>query len=178
MPLLSTLNLAALHSLAVSLDLGDASVLRRATRLTHLELSRCSGIENGNVVGSILASLTGLRSLKLVFTAMRNQGPEAFQLTPVLQALTGLTKLVCGGNFVEPDDLRACAALPCLRSLGLGSWCTVTPVWLPPLQAMSGLTELSLSMPGWHRDDVTPEFRAGFDVERLRRGWPRLKLDW
>jgi hypothetical protein len=48
---------------------------------------------------------------------------------------------------------------------------------LPALQAMSGLTGLTLRNVYIGPEDLTPEVRAGFDAERLRRGWPRLKLE-
>jgi hypothetical protein len=73
-------------------------------------------------------------------------------------------------------DAAACASLPALRTLQLSGIPEVTPACLPALQAMSGLFELTLFNTGVRSRDVTPEVRAAFDIERDKRGWPRLKL--
>jgi hypothetical protein len=101
--------------------------------------------------------------------------PEVFQLNPVLRALTNLTCLDYKGHFTV-GDLEACANLPHLRELVLRGTREVTVACVPTLQAMSGLNDLKLLKTGIHQDELTPEIRAGFDVERLCRGWPRLKL--
>jgi hypothetical protein len=53
----------------------------------------------------------------------------------------------------------------------------VTPACWPALQAMSSLTVLVLVATGIKSGDVTPEVRAAFDCERVRRGWPCLRLE-
>jgi hypothetical protein len=42
---------------------------------------------------------------------------------------------------------------------------------------MSGLTQLDLFNTGIRLKHLTPEVRAEFDMERLRQGWRRLKLE-
>jgi hypothetical protein len=175
MAVLSTLNIEVFESLAViGMEREDVSVLQRATTLTHLEFTSNFGIKNGDVFGHMLATLTGLRSLSVTFFTHPRHVPDGFPLAPVLQALRGLTKLVYRGNFMTQDGWMACASLPCLQSMEVDSAHKLTSASLAVLQAMSGLTELRLSVLWDHR---LREVRAGFDEERLRRGWPRLKLD-
>jgi hypothetical protein len=73
--------------------------------------------------------------------------------------------------------METCVALPHLRELEFWGMSRVTPACLPALQAMSGLTHLTLRDSTIHRDDVAAEVRAAFDVESIRRGWPRLKIE-
>jgi hypothetical protein len=148
-------------------------ILQRATTLTHLHC-RChlDGREHG--LGAALAAMTGLRSLRLRIT---NDSREAFKLAPVLRALTNLTSLVYSGDFMPDTDIAACASLPALRSLEFRGIRVITPACLPALQAMTGLTALTLARTGIFCRDVTSGVRAAFNAERLCRGWPPLKLD-
>jgi hypothetical protein len=176
--LLSTLKVKGFRSLAVTgVERGNVFVLRSATRLTHLEFSSNSGIEHGGLFGPVLAKLTGLRSLSLTFHTHLRHVPDGFHLTPVLQAVTGLTRLLYRGNFVTEDDWMVCASLPCLQSLEVDSAHRLTPASLAALQALSGLTELRLSVLRFSEDYLLAEVKAGFDAERLRRGLRRLNLD-
>jgi Leucine-rich repeat (LRR) protein len=174
MSLVRTLNLEAFQSLELSLVKGDTSVLHRATGLTHLDLD-CWGSESLQGLGSTLRRMPELCSLS-IDTGSKLQAQSAFNLSPVLQALTNLTKLRYSGNFTVDIDLRACAALPGLRNLRLTGISEVTPSCLPALQAMSGLSELTLCHTGIRSADLTPEVRAAFGVERHVRGWPRVEL--
>jgi hypothetical protein len=173
MLLLPALKLTSLQSLALSYVMGDISVLHSATGLTHLEFG-CRG--SGSLVGleATLARMSQLRSLSLNISGL-GQPPEVFRLSTVLGALTSLTKLRYDGDFSVGTDLAAVAALSGLLSLELITP-EVTPACLPALQAMSALTELTLRYTWIRLGDLTPEVRAAFNVERDRRGWPRLKL--
>jgi hypothetical protein len=174
--LLPALKLESLQSLALSGDEGDISVLGRATGLTHLEFE-CWGNETLVGLEATLAGMSQLRSLSLTISGSA-QALDAFHLSTVLRALTGLTQLRYKGHhhFKVGADMTAIAALPGLQSLHL-TIPAVTPVCLPALQAMSGLTELILSYTGIRLEHFTPEDKAAFNVERDRRGWPRLKLE-
>jgi hypothetical protein len=168
---LPSLNLEALQNLRMFFPKGDLSVLQRATRLTCLELSSMFS-EGDECLGPTLARLTGLRSLSLHLLEFDTW---KFHCTPVLRALTDLTSLEYHGSFTEETDMDACASLRGLRTLKLGCR-DITPASLPALQAMSGLTKLSLISTCIQPEDLTREVRAAFDVERVRRGWPPLML--
>jgi hypothetical protein len=180
--ILSTLNVEALRRLSMFHVEGDVSVLQRATGLTHLEFSTSvyrnelqhGRVDNGEVFAPMLATMTGLRSLSLDLETYRYQALAKFQLSPALAVLTNLTELEYSGNFEGRTDLPAIASLPGLRKLEL-VYC-VSFSDLPALQAMSGLTRLTLRGTCIGPEDLTRKVRAGFDAERLRRGWPRLKL--
>ncbi len=153
------------------LSQGDLSALQRATRLTHLHLdSIFSKFDEG--LASTLARMTGLRSLSLHLIEF---DPGKLDLALVLRALTNLTSLEYHGRFTEETDTDACASLRGLRSLKLGCF-DFSPASLPTLQAMSGLTKLLLNSTCIQPNDLTREVREGFDVERVRRGWPPLML--
>jgi hypothetical protein len=119
--------------------------------------------------------MTGLRSLSLRLETYTYQPTAKFQLGPVLAVLTNLTELDFSGNFERQSDLPAIALLRGLRKLEFLH--CVSFADLPALQAMSGLTRLTLRGTNNGPEDLTPKVRAGFDAERLRRGWPRLKLE-
>jgi hypothetical protein len=184
MSLLSYLNLGNLHRLALTRVQGDTSVLQRATGLTQLEID-CGLIiptESLRGLGDTLSRMSGLGSLSLHYLVLKKELPHeqtttVFQLCPVLRALPCLTKLGFTGNFTVPDDISACASLSSLQSLTLCEARALTRSWLPALQAMSSLTELTLRNTGIKPVDVTPEVRAAFDAERLHRGWASLKLE-
>jgi hypothetical protein len=173
MGLLSSLNVEALQGLTVLDVEGDVPDLLRATKLTGLELEITRDncwTENSPKVGRALARISTLRSLAL------DLQPDGLQLGPILRASTGLTYLRYNGKFTVGDELEACASLPSLRCLELVRTDGVTPANLSALQAMSSLDELALRDTGIREDDLAPEVRAVFDVERLCRGWPPLKL--
>ncbi len=173
LPLLAGVNLGNLQSLKLWFVKGETSVLRYATMLTHLKL-HCYDPVSLRGLGATLRRMSDLRSLGLSVTV--KPATKSFRLSHALQPLTRLTKLDYNGHFGVDSDLRACGSLPSLRSLMLRAP-TVTPVCLPALQAMSGLRQLAL----WsiRKADVSPDDVAeAFDAERLRRGWPRLRLYW
>jgi hypothetical protein len=173
--LLSNVNVGAFKWLTLYGSCGDISVLQRAMGLSWLELewSR-EGAEYLPELGPTLARMSGLVRLVL-HVDNEVDSPEVFHLSPVLPALRRLTYLEYKGSFTA-GDLEACAALPKLRKLVLRGTQEVTVACVPALQAMSDLDELKLLNTGIHQDELTPEVRAGFDVERLRHGWARLKL--
>ncbi len=80
------------------------------------------------------------------------------------------------GKLRLDSDLHACASLPGLHSLSFKWICELKPACLPALQAMSGLTELSLVSTGTCAADMTPDVIAAFDAERRQLGRPLLKL--
>ncbi len=175
MSLLSIMNVEAFHSLALLNAGGDISFLQRATQLTGLHLDfgwrTCHSCYQPTLERAV-ARMSSLRSLKLE----AHWSPKVFRLRRVLQLSTSLTYLCCTGDFTVGSDIKACASLPNLRCLILSEAAGVTPTCLPGLQALSGLHELSLLGTGIHSEDITSEVRAAFDAERLRRGWPPLKL--
>jgi hypothetical protein len=173
--LLSKVNVKAFSWLILGGTCGDISVLQRATGLSWLEVdwSR-EGAEYLPELGPTLARMSRLCILTLHLDH-EVDSLEVFHLGPVLPALTNLIWLDYKGIFTV-GDLEACAGLPTLRVLVLRGTHEVTAACLPALQAMSGLDELKLLNTGIHQDELTPEVRAGFDIERLRRGWARLKL--
>jgi hypothetical protein len=175
MALLASLNVGALRSLTLKSSCANLAVLQGATGLTHLAFE-CDWVDSERGLRAMLCRMSELRSLHLSF--WRDIDPQnAFHLAPVLRVLTNLTELdYTKGNFDAPDDLMACASLPLLRHLVFQHVSTLTPACLPALQALSGLTELRLINNGIHLNSLTPEERLAFDVERLRRGWPRLRL--
>jgi hypothetical protein len=173
--LLSKVNVKALEWLALTGSCRDISVLQRATRLIWLVLHWSGdGADYLPELGPTLARMS--RLCQLVLHLEDEAGStEVFHLASVLRALTNLTCLDYKGNFTV-GDLQACASLPNLRELVLRDTREVTVACVPALQGMSGLNELKLLKTGIHQDELTPEVRARFDVERLRRGWARLKL--
>lgn len=174
--LLPHVNVEALQSLALKGVTGEVSALRRASGLTGLVFASHSfRALDSHELGPALYTMSGLCSLDL---RLRNWRPsrKVFRLSRILRALTCLTSLYYEGVFSVAHDMQACASLPYLRSLGLSYTPEVTVACLPTLQRMSGLTDLSLWYTGIRREDLTPKVRAVFDVERLRRGWPCLKL--
>jgi hypothetical protein len=175
---LPCLNVEELQSLTLHDVKRDISVLRRATGLTLLDLRSvfsCVG-ECPDELGHALAGMPRLCSLSL-YLHLRNEEGCRPGPSPILQASASLTRLKCRGNFGAVDpDIEACLSLPCLRSLVLCYAPQVTAASLPALQAMTGLTELVLKYTGLRQRHLTPEVRAAFDDERLRRGWPRTKI--
>jgi hypothetical protein len=173
--LLSKMNVKACKWLALTASCGDISVLERARTLTRLNLD-WSRDAAGYLpeLGPTLARMSGLIDLALHLEDDADS-LGVFQLSTVLPALTNLTWLDYKGNFTV-GDLEACARLPSLRNLVLRGTRGVTAACVPALQAMSGLDKLTLLNTGIHKDELKPEVRAGFDVERLSRGWARLKL--
>ncbi len=171
-----SLNVEALQSLTLLEVKPGVSVLQRATGLTHLEFScRFLGArEYPHELGRMLAGMSRLCSLDLGLTGKlsRDRRPT---VSLISQASTTLTRLRCSGEFAAADpDIEACRGLPCLCSLVLCNTPKVTAASLPALQAMTGLTQLILEVTGIRQPPLTPEIRAAFDDERLRRGWPRL----
>jgi hypothetical protein len=124
-------------------------------------------------LGQVIAEMTRLRSLDLGSTG----NYKAFDLDSILRGLTGLSTLRCKGKFAADMDLEACGSLPGLRVLELSDTEEVTPACWLALQAMSSLTELVLRSTGIYKEDLTPEVRAAFDLERVHRGWPCLRLE-
>jgi hypothetical protein len=173
LPLLAGLNLEEFQSLKLGHVQGDTSVLRRATRLTHLEFS-CYRPVSLRGLGATLRRMSDLRSLRL--SVDTKPATKSFRLSHALQPLTRLTKLDYTGHFKVDSDMRACASLPSLRCFGLRAP-TITPAYLPALQAMSGLTGLGLLSMGTADVSVDDVVEA-LDAQRLRRGWPRLKRYW
>jgi hypothetical protein len=171
-PLLASLNLEGLRSLKLGQVEGDTSVLRRATGLTQLEFESYDSVSIRGL-GATLRRMSDLRSLSLSVHVA--PGTKPFRLGHALKPLRHLTKLAYTGHFEVDGDITACTSLPSLRSLGLNA-STITPACLPSLQAMPGLTQLAL----WsiRKAEVSPNMIEAFDAERLRRGWPRLKLCW
>jgi hypothetical protein len=188
MSILSTLNVEALQCLRVFRVEGNISVLQRATRLTLLEFKSSISYhgefgvlhgrtENPDIFVPTLARMTGLCSLGLRLEQYGYHGLEEFHLSPVLAVLTNLTELGYSGKFAAQTDLPAIASLPGLLKLELFD--SVSFARLPALQAMSGLTRLTLHSTCYlQSQDLTRSVRARFDAERLHRGWPRLKLEW
>ncbi len=179
---LPSLNVEALQSLTLSHCGQAAEGLDRATGLTHLELAhRLGDLPCG--LDAVLASMSGLRSLDLCVmytdpgTALAHVTGNAFHLSHVLRALTNLTRLKYSGPFTAGSDMEACVSLPYLRELEFHSMQRVTLACLPALQAMSGLTKLTLRHSLIHQVDLTPKVRAAFDAPRLLRGWPPLKIE-
>ncbi len=173
---LRSLKVEALQTLALSDVRGDVLVLQRATGLTKLVFS-CNkgGVSNPRDLGITLKRMSMLRSLTLELSD-DFRSASGFRLRRVLRGLTNLSSLKYGGRSKPRKDLSACASLPRLRSLCLEGCRKVTPTYFPILQSMSGLTELILRDTGIRHGDVTPKITAGFDVERIRRGWPGLKI--
>ncbi len=167
---LSCLNLKALKSLTMHNLQGPIHVLFRATRLTRLEM-HCVSRGSVQQLSASLVQMIQLQALTLLNTC------EEFQLNCILCALTNLTKLDYDGPFVPSRDLKACAALPGLRSLRLLGQLEVTRACLPALQEMTGLTHLHLQYTGIAARHLTREVLSGFNVERRRRGWPDLKIE-
>jgi hypothetical protein len=173
---LPSLNVEALQSLALSHVHDDISVLRRATGLTHLSLS-CSGGPEGyrDEVVRIVDSMSRLQALELdVLSVPEKVGHPG--LSRIVQTLMGLTRLRYSGKVTMGRDLEACASLPGLRVLELHNCTDVTVAFLPALQALTGLTELDLKLTLICKVDLTRDVRAAFNVERLRCGWPPLRL--
>ncbi len=183
---LPSLNIEALESLTLSNSGGDVRVLHRATGLTHFEPAH--DLKHFPVrLGLVVAIMSRLRSLSLCLTghdpgaalALVTGHPwHAFHLSDVLGSLTNLTKLKYAGPFTEARDMAACVSLPSLQDLEFHSMQGVTLASLPALQAMSGLTKLTLRHSLIHVVDLTPKVRAAFDAPRLLRGWPPLKIEW
>jgi hypothetical protein len=175
---LPSLNVEALQSLTLHDVRHDVSVLRRASGLTQLDL-RCffnSLGEYPDELGHALAGMPRLCSLSLHMHG-RIEGGCRPGPSPILRASACLTRLKCSGDFGAVDpDIQACLSLPRLRSLVLCYTPEVTDASLPALQAMTGLTELVLEYTGIPQCFMTPDVRAAFDEDRLRRGWPRSKL--
>jgi hypothetical protein len=171
--LVSRLKLETLNQLTLSNVDGDVGFLQRATGLTSLSLDAdTSGRVHG--LGSALSRMTGLRCLWL---GCHNH--DGGQLSSLLRGLIKLTKLCYRcyrGEFDASRGLAACASLPGLRSLCLSGRSELTPSYLPVLQNMSGLTELTLDWTGISPKDLTPDVLDAFNFERRRRGWPSLKL--
>jgi hypothetical protein len=188
MSFLPSLNIEALHSLTLShsgIVCRSTWVLHRATGLTHLALAHRLG-QFPYWLDVALAKMSGLRSLDLRLsgedpgTALAHITDDpwhAFHLSRVLQGLTRLTKLKYAGPFTANRDIEACVSLPSLRDLEFHSMQRVTLACLPALQAMSGLTKLTLRHSLIHQVDLTPKVRAAFDAPRLLRGWPPLKIE-
>jgi hypothetical protein len=174
--LLSKVNVKALDCLGLTGSCRDISVLQRATGGPVWLVLHWSGDGADYLpeLGPTLARMSRLIRLVLHVEDEVNS-PEVFHLSPILPALTKVRYFEYKGNFTV-GDLEACAALPNLRKLVLRGTREVTVACVPILQAMSGLDELKLLNTGIHQEELTPEIRAGFDVERLRRGWARLKL--
>jgi hypothetical protein len=186
--LLPSLNIEAFQSLSAVGGDADASVLRRATGLTHLRF-RCvlpevegegevEGGGGGGCPDELLGALAGMSRLRCLDLDLSDFHWDASDpdLSTILQALPSLTKLKYSGKLKVDRDMDACASLPCLRSLEFWNTQDVTPACLPALQAMTGLTELALKRTGISEHHLTPEVGSVFDVERFRRGWPYLKL--
>ncbi len=180
--LLPSLNVEKLQSLTLIDARGDFSVLFRATNLTSLELTGYVHLYEPlyghyGALGAVFAMMSNLRSLKLI--VRRGAGViDGVLLSNVLQGVTYLTNLEYGGPyFTLGPDLAACASIPGLRSLSFNRVPGLTTAGIPALQAMSGLTRLILHGTGIRTEDLTPEVRAAFDVERLRYGWPGLQLE-
>lgn len=173
--LLPSIRVEALQDLWLNHVTGDIAVLGRATGLTAFGFVMRENDQYDVVLSSTLPDMSGVSDLDLTLTR-KPVAPGQFQLGPVLHALTGLTSLRYSGNLTVDIDLRAIAALPRLRILGLQDVSELTPAHLPALQAMSDLTELDITNTGVTEQDLTTEVRERFDVERLRRGWPRLVL--
>jgi hypothetical protein len=173
MLLLPALKLESFQSLVMNGVDGDVSVLGRATGLTHLEFD-CWRSESLLGLEPAIVKMSQLRSLSLGISGS-SQAPDAFHLSTVLRALPSLTKFRYQGDFREVTDMTAIAAVSGLLSLELKTP-KVTRACLPALQAMSGLTQLILSHTKIRLEHLTPEVRAVFDLERDRRGWPRLKI--
>jgi hypothetical protein len=175
---LPTLNVEGLQSLTVC-DVGaGVSVLRRATRLTHLDLRCCpwgdpAGYQDELVLA--VARMSMLRSLDLTFCQLHGKLSDAL-LSPILQALPNLTRLSYRGRCLLGRDMEACTSLPCLRSLKLRISEGITAACVEALHAMSRLTSLTLEFTRVQEYDLTPEVRAEFDVERHRQGWPALRI--
>lgn len=187
MPQLSFPQLAALQSLGLA-NVSDVSLLCWATGLTHLDLG-CQ-IERGDrfVLQGLCPAVSGmsrLRSLDISFMVHSPQNydygddgfpVEVLRLKDVLRACTMLTKLVCRNLGLRPHmDLEACWSHRGLRSLTFSEY-KITTACLPPLQAMSGLTELHLLHTDIQPADMTPAVIAAFDAERRKLGWPLLNL--
>jgi hypothetical protein len=172
----SSLNVEALQSLTLHDVKPDISALLRATGLTHLEYRCCfaGAWEYAHELGRMLAGMSRLCSLDLDLSGqLHKDGRPSVSL--VSQASSTLTRLRCCGTLAAADpDIEACRALPRLRSLVLCTTPRVTAASLPVLQAMTSLTQLVLRFTGIRQRHLTPEVRAVFDDERLRRGWPRL----
>jgi hypothetical protein len=180
MSLLASLNVEALRNLTIWEVQGDISILERATGLTQLDLS-CSvpRLRNRETDAAldVTAMLTGMSRLRSLYLHVSGPLLQTFQLRPILLALTKLTDLTYSGNFTLASDMEACASIPGLKRLEISGRPGMSPACLPALQAMSGLTKLTLSNTDIHPDDLTPEVRAAFNVERFRFGWPGLHID-
>jgi hypothetical protein len=171
-PVVTGVNLGNLLSLKLWSVNGETTVLRHATRLTQLQLFCFESVALRGL-GATLRRMSDLRSLMLLVNVV--PATKSFRLAHALQPLTRLTELNYTGHFTVDSDMRACASLPSLRNMGLRAR-TITPACLPALQAMPGLTQLAVS--SIKEADVSPNVVEAFDAERLRRGWPRLKLYW
>jgi hypothetical protein len=175
--ILPGLHLEAFQSLTLRRAKGNVSFLQRAAGLTALEFIGCRlAAQRPHGLDAALSAMSRLRYL-LLSIHEELEAPNPFQLAPVLQDLTTLTRLRYTGNFIGRSDMEACASLSELRSLWLVEHPEVTPAYFPALQAMSGLTKLTLWGTGILPEHMTTEVRTGFDVERLRCGWPRLKTN-
>jgi hypothetical protein len=176
---LPRLNLEEFQSLTLLYVEGDMSVLNRATRLSSLSLSRHSGQSypdwHMDQLGQMIPRMMRLRSLELSFMGECHQRGR-FPLSHILRVATELTCLRYWGPFSVAIDLKACGSLPGLRVLQLTHTPEVGPACWPALQAMCALTELALWHTGMQERDVTSEVKQAFNCERVRRGWPRLKL--
>ncbi len=172
------LNVEKLQSLTLCGGRQGVSLLQRATGLTHLNVSWhfANASEYPQELGRALAGMSALRSLDL-WLGGKLLGECRPGPSPISQASTSLTRVRCCGQFgALRSDFEACMSLPCLRSLELAHARDITPACVPALQAMTGLTELALVFTGIREYHLTDEVRAVFNVERLRRGWPRLKI--
>jgi hypothetical protein len=188
------LHLGTLQSLTLIYVTGDVSALQWATALTRLDFNLSS--IRGTIPFSLLmnpirerwprgleAALLKMSRLGFLRVSLLDLDPDevegcsTFCLSRVLRVPTTLTELKYTGHLTLGSDMRAIASLSGLHSLQLSHIRKVTPAWLPALQAMFGLTELILSGTKIFPKHITPEVTAGFDVERIRLGWPPLKLE-
>jgi hypothetical protein len=114
LPVLATLKLEQFHGLTLTEVEGDTLVWRRATGLTHLELScylgNCEDSLHG--LGATLVRMSGLRSLSLRCLYLRMDlyaylTSIGLQLSLVLRALPCLTQLKCTGQLAADRDMTA-----------------------------------------------------------------------
>jgi hypothetical protein len=126
---------------------------------------------------AVLARMSGLCSLHSASLGLSRVAPSCFSPVPGLACLTNRTGLIYTGCLMVAHDVEAYVALPRLRDLMFYSMQQVTPACLPALQAMSGLSRLTLHNSLICMEYLTPRIRAAFYVERLRRGWHPLKIE-